>query len=58
LLPRRDEFQHRMSCPPVYAFEDRQLVLWTLVPYIAQAAAYLAPSIATTHRLVGSLARP
>jgi MFS family permease len=37
----------------VYAFEDRQLVLWTLVPYIALAAAYLAPSIATTHRLVG-----
>jgi MFS family permease len=37
----------------VFAFESRALVLWTLVPYIALAAAYLAPSIATTHRLVG-----
>jgi MFS family permease len=37
----------------LYGLEDRQLVLWTFVPYIALSAAYLAPSIATTHRLVG-----
>jgi hypothetical protein len=28
-------------------------MLGSLIPYVALAAAYLAPSIATTHRLVG-----
>jgi MFS family permease len=37
----------------VYGLHDKRVVLWSLVPYIALSAAYLAPSIATTHRLVG-----
>jgi MFS family permease len=37
----------------VYSLDHKQAVLWSLIPYIALAAAYLAPSIATTHRLVG-----
>lgn len=37
----------------VYGLEDKMAVVWTLIPYIALSAAYLAPSIATTHRLVG-----
>jgi hypothetical protein len=36
-----------------YSLSSRVAVLATLIPYIALAAAYLAPSIATTHRLVG-----
>jgi len=37
----------------VYGLEDKMNVIWSLIPYIALSAAYLAPSIATTHRLVG-----
>lgn len=37
----------------VYGLDSKMAVIWTLVPYIALSAAYLAPSIATTHRLVG-----
>ena len=44
-------------CVPVgllaYSVESRWALLATLIPYVALAAAYLAPSIATTHRLVG-----
>ena len=44
-------------CVPVglaaYTLENRWLMLASLIPYVALAAAYLAPSIATTHRLVG-----
>lgn len=36
-----------------YGLEDKMAVVWSLIPYIALSAAYLAPSIATTHRLVG-----
>lgn len=37
----------------VYSWESKLPALWMLIPYIALSAAYLAPSIATTHRLVG-----
>jgi MFS family permease len=37
----------------VYGLDDKMNVIWSLIPYIALSAAYLAPSIATTHRLVG-----
>jgi MFS family permease len=37
----------------VYSLENRHAALLLLVPYIALAAAYLGPSIASTHRLVG-----
>jgi len=37
----------------VFGLDDKQIVLWTMIPMIALSAAYLAPSIATTHRLVG-----
>lgn len=37
----------------VFGMSDKMLVLFTMVPMIALSAAYLAPSIATTHRLVG-----
>jgi MFS family permease len=37
----------------VFGVDNKQIVLYTLVPMIALSAAYLAPSIATTHRLVG-----
>jgi len=37
----------------VYGIDGKMAVVWSLVPYIALSAAYLAPSIATTHRLVG-----
>ena len=44
-------------CVPIglaaYTLENRWLMLASLIPYVALAAAYLAPSIATTHRLVG-----
>lgn len=36
----------------VYGMADRTAVLLTMVPYIAMSAAYLAPGIAVTHRLV------
>jgi MFS family permease len=36
----------------VYSMSDRTAVLLTMVPYIALSAAYLAPGIAVTHRLV------
>jgi MFS family permease len=37
----------------VYSIEGKHAALWMLIPYIALTAAYLAPSIAVTHRLVG-----
>ena len=37
----------------VYAWDDKYGALLMLIPYIALAAAYLGPSIASTHRLVG-----
>lgn len=37
----------------VYSVDDRYAALWMLLPYVALTAAYLAPSIAVTHRLVG-----
>jgi len=37
----------------VYGIDGKMAVVWSLIPYIALSAAYLAPSIATTHRLVG-----
>jgi MFS family permease len=37
----------------VYGVDSKYVALWSLVPYVALIAAYLAPSIATTHRLVG-----
>jgi hypothetical protein len=37
----------------VYGIDGKMAVVCTLIPYIALSAAYLAPSIATTHRLVG-----
>jgi MFS family permease len=37
----------------VYAWDNRYGALLLLIPYIALAAAYLGPSIASTHRLVG-----
>jgi MFS family permease len=37
----------------VFGVDNKQIVLSTLIPMIALSAAYLAPSIATTHRLVG-----
>jgi MFS family permease len=37
----------------VFGTSTKQVVLFTLIPMIALSAAYLAPSIATTHRLVG-----
>ena len=37
----------------LYSVESRNAALWMLTPYIALTAAYLAPSIAVTHRLVG-----
>jgi MFS family permease len=37
----------------LYSVESRNVALWMLTPYIALTAAYLAPSIAVTHRLVG-----
>ncbi|MBM4247273.1 MAG: MFS transporter [Deltaproteobacteria bacterium] len=37
----------------LFGFASKQVVLWMLIPTIALSAAYLAPSIATTHRLVG-----
>lgn len=37
----------------VYSMENKYGALLLLVPYIALAAAYLGPSIASTHRLVG-----
>jgi MFS family permease len=37
----------------VFGTSSKTVVLWLLIPMIALSAAYLAPSIATTHRLVG-----
>jgi MFS family permease len=37
----------------VFGMSNKHVVLFTMVPMIALSAAYLAPSIATTHRLVG-----
>jgi MFS family permease len=37
----------------VYSLQPKYPALWMLIPYIALSAAYLAPSIASTHRLVG-----
>lgn len=37
----------------VYGVDSKMAVVAWLVPYIALSAAYLAPSIASTHRLVG-----
>jgi MFS family permease len=37
----------------VYSVQTKYPALWMLIPYIALSAAYLAPSIASTHRLVG-----
>jgi MFS family permease len=37
----------------VYSMDNAYAALMLLVPYIALAAAYLGPSIASTHRLVG-----
>jgi MFS family permease len=37
----------------VYSIDGKHAALWMLIPYIALTAAYLAPSIAVTHRLVG-----
>jgi MFS family permease len=37
----------------VYSVQPKYPALWMLIPYIALSAAYLAPSIASTHRLVG-----
>ena len=37
----------------VYGLESKYVALCLLIPYIALSAAFLAPSIATTHRLVG-----
>ena len=36
-----------------YSVGNRYAALWTLIVYVAMSAAYLAPSIAVTHRLVG-----
>lgn len=36
-----------------YSLDDRYHALYALIPFVAMSAAYLAPSIATTHRLVG-----
>jgi MFS family permease len=41
----------------VYSWPDKYPALLMLAPYIAISAAYLAPSIATTHRLVGTRER-
>ncbi|MGH8178848.1 MAG: spinster family MFS transporter [Steroidobacter sp.] len=37
----------------VYSIDSKYSALWMLIPYVALTAAYLAPSIAVTHRLVG-----
>ena len=37
----------------VYSIDHKHAALWMLTPYVALTAAYLAPSIAVTHRLVG-----
>jgi MFS family permease len=37
----------------LYGVDSKNAALWMLTPYIALTAAYLAPSIAVTHRLVG-----
>ena len=37
----------------VYSIDSKNAALWMLIPYVALTAAYLAPSIAVTHRLVG-----
>lgn len=37
----------------VYSVDDKYASLYMLIPYVALTAAYLAPSIAVTHRLVG-----
>jgi MFS family permease len=36
-----------------YSLDDRYQALFALIPFVAMSAAYLAPSIAATHRLVG-----
>ncbi len=36
-----------------YSVDDRYHALYALIPFVAMSAAYLAPSIAATHRLVG-----
>jgi MFS family permease len=36
-----------------YALDNRYHALYALIPFVAMSAAYLAPSIAATHRLVG-----
>ena len=41
----------------VYSWPDKVPAMLMLAPYIAIAGAYLAPSIATTHRLVGTRER-
>lgn len=37
----------------LYSTDDTSAALWMMTPYVALTAAYLAPSIALTHRLVG-----
>jgi predicted MFS family arabinose efflux permease len=37
----------------VYSIDHKHAALWMLMPYVALTAAYLGPSIAVTHRLVG-----
>ena len=50
---RRSRWCSRPFGLVVFGMDNKQIVLWTMIPMIALSAAYLAPSIATTHRLVG-----